>query len=126
MMHSVNITNPTTKFFKLQTSIAILAIVLTASVALADEDGEKVYKDVCKSCHGGGMKGWLSGAPKAGKKSAWEDHFNASLAQIKTDIFKGTDNHEAMGEKEGLSESAVGAAVDHIISLTPSLSEKVK
>ncbi len=112
--------------FGVKKGIALAFLLLVNTTTLAEEDGESVYKQVCKSCHGGGIKGWLSGAPKAGKDSAWKEYFSISLAEIKANIYNGTDKHEGMGEKEGLSENAVGAAVDHIIALTPSLSESAK
>ena len=87
----------------------------------AVEAGKTIYKKACGSCHNGGIKGWVSGAPKAGKDAAWAKYFQNGLAQSKKDIFNGTEKHEAMGKKEGFSQEEIDAAVDYIISLMPSV-----
>lgn len=102
-------------------------LVLPCPTVFANETiktGEKVYKKACASCHGGGFKGFLSGAPKTGKNSAWEKFLQKGPEQAKADVFEGSKNHEAIGKKEGYSEEEIGAAVDYIVSVTPALAKK--
>lgn len=105
---------------------AALALSVINATPATEQNGLDIYKNICKSCHGGGMKGWLSGAPKVGKDSAWKEYFVDNLTQIETNILDGSEKHEAMGNKEGLSKNDVAAAIAHMISLTPSLAEKAK
>ena len=89
------------------------AVGNTVSSAQA-ADGAATYNGTCVGCHGTGA----AGAPKVGDKAAWK----ARIAQGKETMYKialhgkpGTAMM-AKGGNAGLSDEAVKAAVDYMVS----------
>lgn len=106
--------------------IVLLSAGLCATSASAEENGVAIFDSTCSSCHSGGFRGFMSGAPKAGKDSAWENQIQSGLDQAIMDVWQGTEKHESMNKEEDLSEQEVRAALLHIIAITPVLKDRYK
>jgi cytochrome c5 len=80
-------------------------------------NGEEVYEQVCKTCHGPG----LAGAPKAGDGAAWGPRVakgKAVLYQHSLEGFTGTTGvMPAKGARTDLSDELVEQAVDHMLEM---------
>lgn len=87
-----------------------------AASAGAAVDGKGTYQSACFACHGTGA----AGAPKVGDKGAW----GARIAQGKATLYEHAINGfqgkagfmPAKGGNAALSDDAVKAAVDYMVS----------
>ena len=86
-------------------------------------DGEEIYSDHCGSCHNGGLKGFMAGAPKIGDEEDWSEYFLNGVDMAKTKVFSGSDDHKGMGKEANLTEAQVGASVDYIVSKTKTVNQ---
>ena len=96
------------------------AATATASAAPAAGgavDGKATFTATCFACHGTGA----AGAPKAGDKAAWGPRIakgKSTLYQHALHGFQGKSGMmPAKGGNVGLSDAAVKAAVDYMLSL---------
>ena len=85
-------------------------------VAPVAADGQKVYKSVCKACHGTGV----IGAPKLGDKAAWADRVSQGMDTLNDHAIKGYKGKKGMmppkGGRKTLSDDDVKAAVAHMVA----------
>lgn len=88
------------------------AAVGTAQAA----DGAGTYNSACAACHATGA----AGAPKMGDKAAWGPRIKQGNATLYTHAIKGFQGKKgfmpAKGGQAQLSDAAVKAAVDHMVS----------
>ena len=75
-------------------------------------DGAAEYQNKCFACHGTGA----AGAPKMGDKAAWKARIAAGNDTLYTNAIKGKGGMPAKGGHAGLSDDAVKAIVDHMVS----------
>ena len=100
----------------------VTAIVLLQSAALAiaadtpDGDGKKIYEESCDGCHGGGIGGWFSGAPKTGDKELWAPLIEKGLPALIESTLKGVGKMKPNGGCEQCSESDIRAAVEYMVA----------
>ncbi len=108
--------------------IFVTSILLASTDSLLtnieDNDGEKIFEETCASCHTGGFKGWMTGAPEIGDYDDWEIYFKDGLTEITKHIYNGTDRHEAKGDCDECSEEQIKAAIEYIISNTKNETDK--
>jgi cytochrome c5 len=80
-------------------------------------DGKATFQATCFACHGTGA----AGAPKAGDKGAWGPRVAKGKAKLYEHALKGFTGKSGMmpakGGNAGLSDAAVKAAVDYMVSL---------
>jgi len=97
--------------------VAVSAVAMFGLVAQASADGKATYQQTCFACHGTGA----AGAPKAGDKAAWGPRIKQgkeTLYKHAIHGFKGTKGFmPAKGGRADLSDDAVKAAVDYLVSL---------
>ena len=88
----------------------------SATAAPAATDGKSVYESACVACHGAG----IAGAPKFGDQAAWAARIaqgTATLEQHAIAGFQGSAGFmPAKGGRMDLSDDAVKAAVEHMVS----------
>ena len=87
----------------------------TASVAPAAGgaiDGAAEYQNKCFACHGTGA----AGAPKVGDKAAWKARIAAGNNALYTNAIKGKGAMPPKGGHASLSDDAIKAIVDHMVS----------
>jgi len=96
--------------------IAVSALGLMTASASALADGQQTFQQACAACHGTGV----AGAPKVGDKAAWKDRIAQGNAKLHEHAIKGyTGKSGVMPPKGGradLSDDAVKAAVDYMVS----------
>ncbi|HEY7740603.1 MAG TPA: c-type cytochrome [Steroidobacteraceae bacterium] len=82
-------------------------------------DARMIYETACMACHGMG----LAGAPKTGDKGAWGPRIaagKATLYQHAIEGFQGSVGFmPAKGGRADLSDDAVKATVDYMVSQVP-------
>lgn len=103
-------------------SLAILTALVSFSMAHASDspadavastaDGEKTYKAVCFACHDTGV----ANAPKLGDKAAWAPRIATGKEALYTTALKGKGAMPPKGGRTDLSDDAVKATVDYMIS----------
>jgi len=98
--------------------IAVSAVAMFGLASSAFADGKATFQQTCFACHGTGA----AGAPKAGDKAAWAMHIakgKETLYKHAINGFKGTKGFmPAKGGNAGLSDDAVKAAVDYMVSIS--------
>ena len=96
--------------------IAAAAAALMISGQAAMADGKATYDTACFACHMSGA----AGAPKFGDKAAWAPRIAKGLDVLKDHAIKGfkgdTGFMPAKGGRADLSDDAVAAAVEYMVS----------
>ncbi len=82
----------------------------------ASNPGQKVYKESCKSCHGGGIGGWFSGAPKTGDKKVWAALIAKGVPALLESSLNGIGDMQPRGGCETCSDDDIAAAVEYMVS----------
>ena len=97
--------------------IAVSAVGMLGLASQAFADGKATFQQTCFACHGTGA----AGAPKAGDKAEWAPRIakgKATLYKHAIHGFKGSKGFmPAKGGRTDLSDDAVKAAVDYMVSL---------
>jgi cytochrome c oxidase subunit 2 len=83
-----------------------------AAAAPAKVDGKATYDTVCMACHSTGA----AGAPKLGDKAAWAPRVKQGAAVLHDHALKGKGAMPPKGGNTALSDDAVKAAVDYMVS----------
>ena len=93
---------------------AVMDTLIPAANAAAD--GKSTYDASCNVCHGAG----IAGAPKLGDKANWAPRIAQGNDTLYTHALKGFQGKAGMmpakGGNAGLSDAAVKAAVDYMVS----------
>ena len=81
------------------------------------KNGDELYEQACKACHGAG----IGGAPKAGDKAAWGPRLSKGKDILYDHAIKGFTGTAGMmpakGGRVDVSDDLVKQAVDHIVEL---------
>ncbi len=91
-----------------------------ASPAASPSAGATAFDKACRSCHGGGMGGLMSGAPKAGSEAIKVRLQRAgSINALVTNTARGIGKMRAQGGPQGLSDAEIRAAVEWMLINEP-------
>lgn len=91
-------------------------LLVPSSSVLADED---TFIKVCSSCHSGGIKGWMSGAPNVKKQQEWaEFHQNHNEDEMIAIVMNGLNGHKEKGGCKNCSDDEISRALDFIFANT--------
>lgn len=75
------------------------------------------YEKVCKSCHSGGFKGFVSGAPNINRSNAWEEYIERhSIDKMKAIVLTGSNNHKEKGGCKKCSDDDIKGAVEYMVA----------
>ena len=80
--------------------------------AAAPGAGKATYDSVCAVCHASGV----AGAPKFGDKAAWKERLKAGKDTLHASALKGKGAMPPKGGNAALSDDAVKASVDYLLS----------
>jgi cytochrome c5 len=101
-----------------QTAVPVAGTAAPAAGAPALTDGKSVYESACVACHASG----LAGAPKIGDQAAWGPRIAQGLATLEQHAIGGFQGSTGVmppkGGRMDLSDEAVRAAVEHMVSLS--------
>jgi cytochrome c5 len=75
-------------------------------------DGKAVFDGTCTACHSTGV----AGAPKLGDKAAWAPRIAKGKDALYHDALNGLNAMPPKGGNAALSDDAVKAAVDYMVS----------
>lgn len=95
-----------------QLNTTVGAEVASAAPAAGAVDGKATYQSACFACHGTGA----AGAPKFGDKAAWAPRIKQGTAILHKVALTGKGAMPPKGGNAGLSDAAVKAAVDYMVS----------
>ncbi len=96
-------------------TLFLASLLSVSSYIFAAEN--PTFEKVCSSCHTGGFKGWVSGAPNINKKAEWEEFLERDSENRMSEIvLKGTDDHKTKGGCSKCSDESILGAVDYILS----------
>lgn len=100
--------------FKTITTAALTAFILTTP-AIGQADGKSIFDESCASCHTGGIKGWLTGAPELGDKEAWAPLIKEGVEHLTAVTMAGKESMPAKGGCEDCTEADIAAAVQYLV-----------
>lgn len=83
-----------------------------------DEQGKEIFKNNCASCHTGGFKGWVTGAPEIGELEEWKESFEKNNQELVNIVFTGANDHELKGGCDACTKDQIRAAIEYIMSKT--------
>lgn len=109
------------KNFKRTNCFYVALLFLVSGISAAQEApkmGEEIYKSACESCHSGGFKGWVTGAPKTGEIEEWKPFIEKGVVIMTENTIKGTDGMDPNGGCKVCNPEQIRAAIDYIISNT--------
>jgi cytochrome c5 len=89
-----------------------------AQDSVKSREANLIYKTYCASCHNGGFKGWMTGAPKIKEIDEWKPYFEKGVDEMTHNVYTGEKKHEIKGECEDCSKTEIRAVVSHIVSAT--------
>ena len=98
--------------------LTALMILPVAGVLAAGDtgQGEKVFDQTCKTCHGEG----IAGAPEFGDKAAWADRIAQGMETLEKHAINGftgkTGTMPPKGGNAALSDDEVKAAVEYMVA----------
>ena len=97
---------------------AVTTVTGTAVAAPAAVDGKATYDSACAACHTTGV----AGAPKIGDAAGWKERLAQGKDTLYQHAIKGFQGKSGMmpakGGNAALSDTAVKAAVDHMLAGT--------
>ena len=91
---------------------AVSAVANSVVPSAQAADGQGTYQQACFACHGTGA----AGAPKLGDKAAWGPRIAQGTATLHNHALHGIRAMPAKGGRADLSDDAVKAAVDYMVS----------
>lgn len=99
----------------------IRALVVTLLLVISSSGMAKnaTFEKVCESCHTGGFKGWVSGAPNVNDRDVWrkyhQRHTNDEMRNI---VMHGLNDHELKGGCSKCSDEDINSAIEYILQET--------
>ncbi|MPW28262.1 hypothetical protein F9L16_04515 [Agarivorans sp. B2Z047] len=109
--------NIATHFGRTSKIMALSALLLVPSATVFAD--EAAFKKVCSSCHSGGVKGWMSGAPNVKKKQEWtEYHQRHNEEEMRAIVINGFNDHKVKGGCKSCSDDEINEALDFIFANT--------
>jgi len=100
------------------TAVPVAGAAAPAAAGAELTDGKSVYESACVACHATG----LAGAPRIGDAAAWAPRIAQGLATLEQHAIGGFQGGAgvmpAKGGRTDLSDDAVRAAVEHMVSLS--------
>ncbi|RDL42830.1 hypothetical protein DN730_17360 [Marinomonas piezotolerans] len=97
--------------------VVLFALLLTPSMTVFAD--ETTFQKVCSSCHSGGIKGWLSGAPNVKKGEEWTKyHQRHNKKEMMAIVMNGLNGHKIKGGCKSCSDDEIKGALKYIFSNT--------
>lgn len=91
---------------------AAASVTTTVAIAASDNEGGKIYKSACFSCHDSGV----ANAPKLGDSAAWAERIAAGPDALYSAAVNGKGAMPPKGGRMDLSDDDIKTAVDYMVS----------
>lgn len=96
-------------------SVSLLTCLLLFPLAHAEPEN-RTFNKVCHSCHTGGFKGFMSGAPNINEKKSWQAYLEKhSVDEMKVIVLQGSDEHKVKGGCKKCSDEEIIDAIEYIL-----------
>lgn len=82
----------------------------------ADTSGSDIYAQSCAGCHDGGLKGWMTGAPKVGDQEAWQPLIAKGIEAMTAASIQGFNKMPAKGGCDECSDAQIKAAIKVMVA----------
>lgn len=94
------------------------AVVMGVTALPTEGLADGTFDTVCASCHTGGLRGMIAGAPNVKRPEAWQPY----LAQHSPDemlriVLNGTPDHKARGGCESCTDQQTTEALRYLLSM---------
>jgi len=99
-------------------ALSILVGCSGGSTVTASSTGSEVYQGSCATCHGGGFKGWMTGAPEVGDKAAWKPLIAKGVDAMTAFSINGVNKMPAKGGCYQCSDAQIKSAIEHMVELS--------
>ena len=93
----------------------MLALLVTATPALAEDDGATIFENECASCHTGGFAGWWREAPNVNDPEVWGPLAAKGSEALTFATINGIGEMPPRGRCEICTDEQIQAAVDYMI-----------
>ncbi|GAA3933983.1 c-type cytochrome [Litoribacillus peritrichatus] len=80
----------------------------------ASSTAEEIYNASCASCHGGGLKGWMTGAPEVGDVETWKPLQAKGVEAMTLFSIKGVNKMPARGGCKTCTDEQIKATVEYM------------
>lgn len=96
----------------------VSVLFLTLLIVNSAQARDQTFDNVCKKCHTGGLRSWISGAPSIKKRSQWKEIFERdSSERMKEIVINGTEDHKRKGGCQNCSPQDIAGAIDYMLSV---------
>ncbi|WP_375750074.1 c-type cytochrome [Vibrio sp. HN007] len=100
-------------------NIRVLVTALLLAISAPGVAKNATFEKVCQSCHTGGFKGWVSGAPDVNDKEAWgKYHGRHTHDEMRDIVMNGLNDHELKGGCSKCTDEDINSAIDYILQIT--------
>ena len=98
-------------------SILINFVIITGASAQEENNaGKNIFNNECASCHSGGFKGWVSGAPEIGNTTEWQTFLQKGQLKMTQATINGTQGMEPKGGCNKCTDTEIQSAVKYIVT----------
>jgi cytochrome c5 len=103
-------------YFVKNNAVAVLLLTLLAGSQVQAET--TTFSEVCSSCHTGGFKGWLTGAPDVDDKNEWKKFVERdSIEKMRKIVINGSDDHKVKGGCTSCTDEQVIETIEYMMTL---------
>lgn len=98
----------------------LIALALVMGVHALPTTGlaDGTFDTVCASCHTGGIRGMIAGAPNVNRTKTWQPYLaEHSVDQMLRIVLYGTAEHKARGGCDGCTDQQINEALEYLLSV---------
>lgn len=101
-------------FSKRKRFLPMALLLITGTKALAENT---TFEKVCSSCHTGGFKGFVTGAPNVNDYASWDAYVDRHTPeQMSRIVLNGEEDHKVKGGCRKCSDKDIVDAITYILS----------
>lgn len=101
-----------------QSTLIALAFILGVTALPGPSLADDTFNAVCATCHTGGLRGMISGAPNVNRPTAWQPYLaQHSPDQMLRIVLNGTADHKARGGCDRCTDQQIADALQYLLSV---------
>lgn len=99
-------------------TLSAVALVIGVSALPNPGLADGAFDTVCASCHTGGLRGMISGAPNINRTETWRPYLaQHSSDQMQWIVLNGTADHKARGGCDSCTDQQITEALEYLLSV---------